>query len=312
MEGLELCYLNDPADPVFISKQKLFCNRFRYHCYSTEDSTCIDRRSTPDPVLLSAEMVKDFLNEVFLRENPFAGAYYLKTRMVEIQATVARYTTMFDDKISTYFARWCTRNKLDLSQGAMAREISKAGDGGKIRCRILRRCQGIKKYFPQYHKHLKEMKKDGYAVIGYCRTSRTIEGEETRVRLLQMVVNCIRTRSLADHAFVSPFSAAGDEICTRDFNNKFNMKSVQDIADMISFLAVTPKFSLVVLDVAGLTANTKDLKQFIINTPHLENIIIDQVPRHHQIRIFSREHLLNGDHSVALFDCRVACVQRAR
>ncbi|KAG0166334.1 hypothetical protein DFQ29_001022 [Apophysomyces sp. BC1021] len=196
--------------------------------------------------------------------------------MIEIQATVSKYTTMFDDKSSVYFAQWCSKSKLDLSQAAVERKISKATDGRKIRHRKLYVldaklhddvAKGIKEYIPRYHEHLKKMKKVGCTIIGYCRKSRTIEDDETRVRLLQRMVNLMRTRSLVDKAFVSPYSAAGDEISTRDFYNKFNMASLEDVAgttqDLISFLAVTPKVSLVVLDFAGLTTNTKDLKQFI-------------------------------------------------
>ncbi|KAG0183667.1 hypothetical protein DFQ28_001429 [Apophysomyces sp. BC1034] len=159
--------------------------------------------------------------------------------MIEIQATVSKYTTMFDDKSSVYFAQWCSKSKLDLSQAAVERKISKATDGRKIRHRKLYVldaklhddvAKGIKEYIPRYHEHLKKMKKVGCTIIGYCRKSRTIEDDETRVRLLQRMVNLMRTRSLVDKAFVSPYSAAGDEISTRDFYNKFNMASLEDVA----------------------------------------------------------------------------------
>ncbi|ORY88943.1 hypothetical protein BCR43DRAFT_448667, partial [Syncephalastrum racemosum] len=130
--------------------------------------------------------------------------------------------------------------------------------------------KGIKDYIPKYQEHLKEMKETGNTIIGYCRKSKTIEDEETRVRLLQKMIKRMRARSLVDKTFVSPCSAAGEEFSLRDFpiHNKFDMSSLQDISgttqDMISFLAVTPNVSLVVLDYAGLTTNIKDLKQFIM------------------------------------------------
>ncbi|ORY88522.1 hypothetical protein BCR43DRAFT_448696 [Syncephalastrum racemosum] len=164
------------------------------------------------------------------------------------------------------------------------------------------------------------MKETGNTIIGYCRKSKTIEDEETRVRLLQKMIKRMRARSLVDKTFVSPCSAAGRTYRIYPVPLKVNTKfclAIDDIEDdilldMISFLAVTPNVSLVVLDYAGLTTNIKDLKQFIINTPNLENIIVDQLPQQHKIKIFSREQLLMDDSNLALFDCRVACVQRAK
>ncbi|KAF7720483.1 hypothetical protein EC973_008143, partial [Apophysomyces ossiformis] len=235
-----------------ISKRKLFCNPFRYNRYAAQDLSRIGEKDTSDPMLTK------------------------NNEMTEIQATVSRYTTIFDDKSSVYFAQWCSKGKLGLSQAAVERKIRKATDGKKIRYRKLYVldakvhddvAKGIKEYIPRYHQQLKEMKKDGYTIVGYCRKSRTIEDDETRVRLLQKMVNRMRTRSLVDKVFVSPCFAASDQISTRDFCSKFNMASLEDITgttqDLISFLAVTPKVSLVILDFAGLTTNTKDLKQFI-------------------------------------------------
>ncbi|ORY88942.1 hypothetical protein BCR43DRAFT_519450 [Syncephalastrum racemosum] len=45
VEDFELCYRDDPTDPVLVSKRKLFCNPFRYHAMPARP-TCVPQRKT--------------------------------------------------------------------------------------------------------------------------------------------------------------------------------------------------------------------------------------------------------------------------
>ncbi|ORY88689.1 hypothetical protein BCR43DRAFT_448692, partial [Syncephalastrum racemosum] len=136
VEDFELCYRDDPTDPVLVSKRKLFCNPFRYHRYASSSHMCAAKEDLSDATL--TEMVKDFLNEVFLQENPHNDTYKCeKITVTEIQAAVSRYTAIFDDKSPLFFAQWCSKVKLDLSRAAVGRKIGKGTDGKKVRYRAL-------------------------------------------------------------------------------------------------------------------------------------------------------------------------------
>ncbi|KAL1926451.1 hypothetical protein VTP01DRAFT_5780 [Rhizomucor pusillus] len=111
------------------------------------------------------------------------------------------------------------------------------------------------------------MKQDGFSVIGYCRKSCTNDDNGTRVRLLQTMVDRLQEKSLVDRVFVSPFSSADEEINSRDTQGNFAMNQLENVSgntqDLISFLTITRKVCLIILDFAGLTTNVEDLKRFI-------------------------------------------------
>ncbi|KAI8378942.1 hypothetical protein BD560DRAFT_315036, partial [Blakeslea trispora] len=58
--------------------------------------------------------------------------------------------------------------------------------------------------------------KEGYSVIGYARKSKGKKTENTRIKLLQLICNCLRNRSLVDYVFVSCFYNAGDPLHSKD------------------------------------------------------------------------------------------------
>lgn len=67
---------------------------------------------------------------------------------------------------------------------------------------------------------IKSLKKDGHHIIGYARKSKGKEPEETRVKLLRLMSDCLRSRSLVDRIFVSYSCNANDPLNSRDQNQK--------------------------------------------------------------------------------------------
>ncbi|KAI7851660.1 hypothetical protein BDC45DRAFT_445094 [Circinella umbellata] len=126
----------------------------------------------------------------------------------------------------------------------------------------------------------------------------------------------LKTRFLVDRVYISPCSSANQEIQSRDFESTFDISKLEGVVgttqDMISYIGITSKVSLVVLDFAGLTTNVNDLKQFLLDMPNIVNIIVDQTPKKNQVTMFSRDQLLNDQEKINQFDCRTNCIQRSK
>ena len=79
--------------------------------------------------------------------------------------------------------------------------------------------------FPRYQDSLKKMKETGYEVVGYTRKSKGENDDMKRIRLLNLMVEKLKTRSLADRVYVSPNSSAGDPFNKRDEKKPVEMMS---------------------------------------------------------------------------------------
>ncbi|KAL1927070.1 hypothetical protein VTP01DRAFT_5033 [Rhizomucor pusillus] len=64
------------------------------------------------------------------------------------------------------------------------------------------------------------------------------------------------------------------------------------------------KVCLTVLGFAGLATNCKVLKQFVGDTPNLENIMVDHLLHQHEVKVFNRKQLLDDDELLRMFNCR--------
>jgi hypothetical protein len=58
--------------------------------------------------------------------------------------------------------------------------------------------EDIVMHLPRYQDNLKKMKEAGYEVIGYARKSKGEKDDMKRIRLLNLMVEKLKTRSLAD------------------------------------------------------------------------------------------------------------------
>lgn len=148
--------------------------------------------------------------------------------------------------------------------------------------------KSIISYIPEYQSHIRNLKEEGYCIIGYARKSKYKEEEEVRLRLLQKMVDSLKNRSLVDQAFTIICSSASSLISSRDLNcdksiekiekvngntqgifNRFeniisNINMIGFFLDLLKFLETTQNnVCLVIIDFTGLSTNTNDLKNFV-------------------------------------------------
>ncbi|KAI9267295.1 hypothetical protein EDC94DRAFT_633994 [Helicostylum pulchrum] len=158
------------------------------------------------------------------------------------------------------------------------------------------------------------MKETGYEVVGYTRKSKGEKDDIIRIRLLNLMLEKLKTRSLADKVFVSPNSSADDSFNQRDEKKPVEMMSYLiangDTQDMLKYISdKEKKIILVAIDYAGLTINCEDLKSFLSS---VKEIVIDQILSKNKVRMYTSGELLNNEEKLKEFDCRKNCLQRSK
>ncbi|CAO3640355.1 unnamed protein product [Cunninghamella echinulata] len=267
----------------------------------------------------------DFLNSVFLPCDPFNNEIYDNKRILtkEILSFVWKYSSIHDSKSISTFGKWMKNNKLHLLECPIKRVYD--NENSKIQTRNLYvlkdkfindNLDNIVNYMPKYKVQLQQFKNDGYTIIGYARKPKGPEAEETRKKLLQLMCNNLRNRSLTDHIFISYQCQANDLIYERDkIRNQNILEELSvdgDTNDMIEFISIKKKVCIVALDYSGLSTNHLDLQEFIRNNASIKKIIIDTLPFNNKVKIYDRDQLLNYQDIMMQFDCRTKCLQRSK
>lgn len=78
----------------------------------------------------------------------------------------------------------------------------------------------ITDYLPNYQQSLKTLQNDDFEIIGYARKSPTTENLDTRVKLLESMINNLRSRSFATRIYVSACSRASKPFSERNTQGK--------------------------------------------------------------------------------------------
>lgn len=71
---------------------------------------------------------------------------------------------------------------------------------------------------PKYQQYIEELKKEGCFIVGYVRKSKQEIDVDNRIRLLQLMVDRLHSRSLVDKVFVSVSCSSNDPLVQRDIN----------------------------------------------------------------------------------------------
>jgi hypothetical protein len=74
----------------------------------------------------------------------------------------------------------------------------------------------ICEYLPNYQQSLKTLQNDEFEIIGYARKSPTTDNLDTRVRLLESMINNLRSRSFATWIYVSACSRSSTPFSERE------------------------------------------------------------------------------------------------
>lgn len=78
----------------------------------------------------------------------------------------------------------------------------------------------IVRFLTEYQTQIRNLKKQGFKILGYARKSEGTEDHETRIKLLNLMCRRLKERSLVDHVFVSYNSQASDPLAERDMEQK--------------------------------------------------------------------------------------------
>ncbi|KAG1462567.1 hypothetical protein G6F56_005492 [Rhizopus delemar] len=110
---------------------------------------------------------------------------------------------------------------LDLSDEELRREFTKEEIQENVRLKPhpqfhndikLANCQ----FLPKYQESIKNLKKNGFEVVGYARKSPSNDKNENRLKLLQKMVDNLENRSLTTRIYVSFSSCASTPFSERD------------------------------------------------------------------------------------------------
>ncbi|KAI9480715.1 MAG: hypothetical protein EXX96DRAFT_481645, partial [Benjaminiella poitrasii] len=137
--------------------------------------------------------------------------------------------------------------------------------------------------------NINALKNDGYKVVGYVRKSLGNESNETRLRLLRLMRDCLKGRSLVESILVSFSSKANKPMNKRDKPQTAVLNEMEvdgDTNDLISFIATNKKVCLVAIDHAGLTTNCENLRDLLEKNENLAIIIIDNLPFNNKVHIY--------------------------
>ncbi|CAO3630214.1 unnamed protein product [Mucor hiemalis] len=170
-------------------------------------------------------------------------------------------------------------------------------------------------FLPEYQTEIRNLKKQGFKILGHARKSEGAEDHRTRIRLLNPMCRRLKERSLVDHVFVSYNSQANDPLAERDMKQKdellTQLSAEGNTQDMLAYITNTEKICLVALDHAGLSTDCNDLYGFLTQHSNLEKVMIDTMPTESVIHVYERNRLLNDPEMLKKFECRKKPHQRS-
>ncbi|CEP11880.1 hypothetical protein [Parasitella parasitica] len=150
--------------------------------------------------------------------------------------------------------------------------------------------------------------------IGYARKSHCSEPKDARIRLLQEMINKLRSRCLTRKVYVSPRSNASMAFEQRD-KNESNVSAIEELThcagstqDLIHRLRTNTKpMRLVVIDYAGLSTDFSDIQELFMKYNQFVELIgdLDFI-----FDLVSRQDILTDKGVSAKFNCRIGPKKR--
>ncbi|KAI9475368.1 MAG: hypothetical protein EXX96DRAFT_539968 [Benjaminiella poitrasii] len=320
MNNIEICYSDDPTEPMLLCQTRINQNPVKFKTYISRNvisSRIIENEMVQDHIILTnQQQVVQFLNTCFLPYDPGNDQLYEEKNVTngDIFSTLLQHTEIFNDKSVTSFGNWCSSKKVDFLMCKPKRK--RYANNSMISVRslyILKKeyfteiVKRIVLFLTEYQTEIRNLKKQGFKILGYARKSEGAEDHETRIRLLNLMF---------DHVFVSYNSQANDPLAERDMKQKdellTQLSAEGNTQDMLAYITNTEKICLVALDHAGLSTNCNDLYGFLTQHPNLEKIMIDTMPTESVIHVYERNRLLNEPEMLKKFECRKKPHQRSK
>ncbi|KAI9470121.1 MAG: hypothetical protein EXX96DRAFT_532524 [Benjaminiella poitrasii] len=325
--GMDICYLEDPRKPVVVSLVRILADPYQYKRYITNSLVSSTIESVKEKPELTTELqVVKFINYVYLPDVQLNELAYkeMNINMKDIFNTVNMYTDIMINRSVQSFSTWCQKKGILLFNAPMNRKRQKTSSVRLRRVYVLKQeyldnlAESIINYIPEFQKHINNLKEKGYSIVGYARKSEGKETDKTRYRLLERMVDCLKSRSLVNMVFVSPCCSSSSPLTSRDLKGKsIALEKIAGVhgntQDLINYLDTTDdNVCLVIVDYSGLSTNVNDLKQFVSNHKKLKKIIIDQLPFKHETKVINREIILEDPSVLSIFNCRTNTNQRSK
>ncbi|KAI8980861.1 hypothetical protein BDB01DRAFT_188594 [Pilobolus umbonatus] len=278
-----LCYIHNPNDPLLICSRRVFGSPHLYKLYKSKKEIAKTRTSNninkSNIVLENESQLVDFINYLFRPKEEYISDPRYRLISVydkDILSIVWKYSHKFDQKTPLGFSKWLNSQKVDLTLTEPERKSIKIKEKEiKLRSRQLYVLEDeyhdsvvkdIVEVLPKHQQVIKEIKKEGYQVIGYCRKSAG--DTKNRVSSLQRMVDIMYKRSLVDKVFVSPLSSAKQKFSKRDLKDVNQILSQLNnihgsTVDFLEFLKNNPRICIISIDYAGFTTDCTELKQLL-------------------------------------------------
>ncbi|PHZ07179.1 uncharacterized protein RHIMIDRAFT_316939 [Rhizopus microsporus ATCC 52813] len=309
----EICYNVDPKQPILVSIQRIRGDPLTYRTY-LHSSDIPDKSLKRKRIEFQTEIqVIQFINEVYLPEEPQnTNIYDMKSvSTADIYDTVRKHTVIFENKSVLSFSRWCSNARLSFLRAQEERK-----NNIRVRsCYVMDEQfhddikSAICQFLPLYQESIKNLKRNGFEIVGYARKSPSNDKNENRVKLLQKMVDNLQSRSLTTRIYVSFSSCASTPFSERDTTTNKSM-----IAKLSNVNGDTQDrdICLVSIDYAGLTSRPQELNRLIENNDKIKKIAIDTFALDNEIHLFDTKLLVSDPTLLTKFDCRKKILQRSK
>ncbi|KAI8881428.1 hypothetical protein K501DRAFT_334769 [Backusella circina FSU 941] len=334
LKNVEICYGENPKRPMLMCTKTIDGNPFDFHYYKSNCALNEEREyekkketeETERVALNTIPQLLQFLNAVYLAENPQSSMYELKVvSMKNILAKIWDNSVLFEDKSIKSFTKWCEGKNLSFFSVPSKRLHNLYGERVSVRSLYVLKDQytnSIKKDIiyacTEYQNYIIKLKEEGYTVIGYCRKSRsTTETIDKKILSLQKQIGNLKTRSLVDKVYVSVNCDSKERITNRDVNSSSSALELKgldgNMQDLIKYLLTAKKICLVTIDSAGLTSDVGDLISFLREYPNIEKILIDNLPHTNQTHAINcAEAIESPDKFLSMFNGRHELYHRSK
>ncbi|KAG0937917.1 hypothetical protein G6F29_008452 [Rhizopus arrhizus] len=174
LKNFEICYMENPMEPIIISNLKINNQSFRYKRYSSKkglETAAITNEDSNRFRLVNYAQAIDFINSVYLPCDP--------------------YSNLFDEKNTSSLGRWLKSSKASLLDAPDTKRVivTDSGESENVRFRdlfvikdkfIVDTLKNITTYMHDYQQYIKSLKEQNFCIIGYARKSNGSEKEEVR------------------------------------------------------------------------------------------------------------------------------------
>ncbi|KAG2200804.1 hypothetical protein INT47_001335 [Mucor saturninus] len=180
---LVLCYENDLLKAVLVTKSSMFGSPFTFKRYLIQSST--ENHAANVELQLTSENLTS----------------------KDIFTSILPYTDIFNDKTVLGFTQWCITNKLEFVSSPTARKRKHGTNTRTRELYVLKKeyfanlAKNIVMSLPNHQNSIKELKEQGYEIVGYARKSPA--DQRNRLANLTAMVNRLKERSFVDKCFVS-------------------------------------------------------------------------------------------------------------